>query len=70
MMMMKTVNGLESIDWYFGLQFVCDSRARALTSDSKRLKMKVFPSRACNDFCHFVNVRHELFLQQANGLLE
>ena len=50
----KIVNGLESIKWYFGLQFVSDSR----TSHSKRLKREVFPSKACNDFCHFENVRH------------
>ena len=35
--------GLESIDWYSGLQFVSDSRTRAATSSSKRLKREVFP---------------------------
>ena len=63
----NTVNGLESIDWYYGLQFVSDSRTRAATSHSKRLKREVFPSRACNDFCHFVNVRHEFFLNRVTG---
>ena len=63
----KTVNGIESIDWYSGLQFVSDSRTRAATSHSKRLKREVFPSRACNDFCHFVNVRHEFFLNRVTG---
>ena len=63
----KTVNGLESIDWYSGLQFVSNSRTRAATSHSKRLKREVFPSRACNDFCHFVNVRHEFFLNRVTG---
>ena len=56
----KTVNGLESIDWYSGLQFVSDSRTRAESSHSKHLKREAFPSKACNDFFHFVNVRHEL----------
>ena len=46
----KTANGLESIDWYSGLQLVSDSRTRAATSHSKRLKREVFPSTASNDF--------------------
>ena len=30
----KTVNGLESIDWYSGLQFVSDSRTRVASNES------------------------------------
>ena len=57
----KIVNGLESIDWYSGLQFVSnsDSRTRAAVSHSKLLKRKVFPSKAFKDICYFVNVRYE-----------
>ena len=39
----KIVNGLESFGWHSGLQFVSESRTRAATSDSKRLKREVFP---------------------------
>ena len=63
----KTVNGLESIDWYSHLQFVSDSRNRAAMSHSKRLKGEIFPSKACSDFCHFFNVRHEFFLNRVAG---
>ena len=63
------VNGLESIDWYSGLQFVANSRTRAATSHSKWLKKVVFPSKACNDFCHFINVKHEFLLNWVMGHL-
>ena len=63
----KIVNGLESIDWNSGLQFVSDSRTIAATSQSKQLKKEVFPSKACNDFCHFVNVRYEFLLNRVTG---
>ena len=58
----KILNGLESFDWYSGLQFVSESRTRAATSHSKRINREVFPSKSCNDFCHFVNLRHEFLL--------
>ena len=61
------VNGLESIDCYFGLQFVSDSRTTAAMSNSKLLKREVFPSKACNDICHFVNVRDEFLLNRVTG---
>ena len=63
----KIVNGLEWIDCYSGLQFVSNSRTRAATSHSKRLKGEVFISKACNDFCQFVNVRHEFLLNRLTG---
>ena len=63
----KTVNGLEFIDSYSGLQFLSGSSTRAATSHSKRLKREVFPSKVCNDFFHFVNVRHEYFLNGVMG---
>ena len=47
-----------------GLQFVFDLRTRAATSDSKCLKREVAPLKACNDLFHFVNVRHEFFLNK------
>ena len=37
------------------------------TSNSKSLKREVFPSKACNDFCHFVNVRHEFLFNMVTG---
>ena len=63
----KIVNGLESFDWYSGFQFVSDLCTRSATSNSKRLKLEVFHSKACNDFCHFVNVRHEFLLNIVTG---
>ena len=51
----KILNGLESFDWYSGFQFVYDFCTRVATRNSKRLKREVFPSKACNDFCQFVN---------------
>ena len=38
----------------------------APTSHSKLLKMELFPSKAFN-FCHFVNIRHEFFLNRVTG---
>ena len=61
------MNDLESIDWYSGLHFVSDLRTRAAMSHSKRLEREVFTSKACNDFCHFVEVRHECFLNRVTG---
>ena len=58
----QIATGLESIDWYSGLQFISDSHIRAVSSHSKRLKREAFPSRLlsfCNDSCHFVNVKYE-----------
>ena len=63
----KTVNGLESIEWNFGLQFIFDSRTSAATSHSKRLKKEVFPSKAFNELSHFLNVMHEFFLERVTG---
>ena len=63
----KIVNGLESFDWYSGFQFVSDLCTRSATSNSKRLKKEVFPSKACNDFCHFVDVRHKFILNRVTG---
>ena len=40
---------------------------RAATSHSKRLKTEVFPSKACNDFGHFLNVRYEFLLNRVTG---
>ena len=60
----KIVNGFELFDWHSGLQFVTKSRTRAATSNSKRMKREVFPSKVCNDFCHFVNVRHKFLLNR------
>ena len=57
----KIVNCLESFDWHSCLQFVSDSRTGAATRQSKRLKREVFPLKACNYFCHFVNVRQKGF---------
>ena len=54
----KIVNGLS------GLQFVSESRTRAASYHSKRLKREAFPSKSCNDFCHFVNIRHEFLLNR------
>ena len=58
------VNDLKSFDCHSGLQFVSESRTRVASSHSKRLKREVFPSKVCNDFCHFVNVRHEFLLNR------
>ena len=56
--------GLESIDWYSGLQFVSDSPTGATTSHTKRLKREALPTKAYNDVFHCVNVRHEFFLNR------
>ena len=63
----KIVNGLESFNWYSGFQLVSYLRARSATSNSKRLKKDVFSSKAYNDFCHFVNFRHEFFFKRVTG---
>ena len=63
----KIVNGLESFDCHSGLQFVSKLRSRVATSHSKRLKREVFPSKDCDDFCHFVNVRYEFFFNRVTG---
>ena len=65
--MYKIVNDLESFDWYSGLQFFLESRTWTATIHSKRLKREVFSSKACNEFCHFVNVRHEFLLNRVTG---
>ena len=65
--MYKIVNGLESFDCHSGLQFVSESRTRTASSHTKRLKREAFPSKACHDFCHFVNVRHEFLLNRVTG---
>ena len=63
----KIVNGLKSIDWYSGLYFVSDSHTIAAMINSKLLKREVFSSKACYDFCHFVNVRHEFLVNRITG---
>ena len=40
---------------------------RRATSHLKRLKREAFPLKVCNDFCHFVNVRHEFFLNKVTS---
>ena len=63
----KIVNGIESFDWHSGFQFVSESRTRTASSHSKRLKREVFPSKACYDFSHFANVRHEFLFNRVTG---
>ena len=58
----KTANGIESIDWFSGLQLVSDSRTGASMSHSKRLNREVFLSKACYGL--LVNVRHEFILKR------
>ena len=56
----KIVSGLESFDWHSYLQFVSDARTGAATRQSKRLKREVFPLKAFNYFCHFVDARQNI----------
>ena len=63
--MYKSVNGFESFDWHTGPQFIESQRStRAATSNSKRMRTDGFKARQANDFCHFVNVRHNFFLNR------
>ena len=61
----KTKNGLESSDCYSGLRFVSDWRTREATSARRALKLEAFPSTAFDNFCRFVNDRHEFSALQA-----
>ena len=40
---------------------------RASNLFRNRLKGESFPSKACNDFCHFVNVRNYFLLKRVTG---
>jgi hypothetical protein len=64
--MYKSVNGFEIFDWHTGPQFIESQRStRAATSNSKRMRTDGFKARQANDFCHFVNVRHNFFFEQS-----
>ena len=62
--MYKVLNGFESLDWYTGPRFAPVTQTRSAHSNSNRLIRENFPSKACNDFGHFVSVRHEFFLNR------
>ena len=49
-------------------QIDAQKQQQATRSGDKPLKREVFPSKACNQFCHFVNVRHEFLLNRVTGL--
>ncbi len=62
--MYKVQNGLEDIGWYTGPQSAPHTSTRGERRNNHRLVREWFPARACNDFGHFVSVRHEFFLNR------
>lgn len=62
--MYKVQNGLEDIGWYTGPQLAPHTSTRGESRNNFRLVRERFPARACNDFGHFVSVRHEFFLNR------
>ena len=70
--MYKVHNELESIHWDTGPRSAPRTNTRADHQNCYRLERESFSSRSCNDFRHFVTVRHEFFLNRTvdgwNGL--
>ena len=62
--MFKAINGLEKINWYTGPTFAPDSQTRAAETNNKRLLRESYPTANENNFCHFMNVRHNFFLNR------
>jgi hypothetical protein len=63
--MYKSVNEFEKFDWYTGPQFIENGRStRSATSNSRRMRTDGFKARQANDYCHFVTVRHNFFLNR------
>jgi hypothetical protein len=55
---------LEDIGWYTCPQSAPHTSTRGESRTNLRLVRERFPARACNDFGHFVSVRHEFFLNR------
>ena len=70
--MYKVHNELESICWSTGPRHAPRTNTRADEHNCYRLERESFTATACNNFRHFVTVRHEFFLNRAvdgwNGL--
>ena len=62
--MYKVRNELEDIRWFRGPQLAPHTNNRSESHNNYRLLRENFPSRACNDFRHFVSVRHEFFVNR------
>jgi len=62
--MYKVLHNIEDIRWHTGPIHTTATHLRAATNNPLRLHRQQFPSRDRNDFCHFVAVRHEFFLNR------
>ena len=62
--MFKVLNGLEIINWHTGPVFAPHSSTRASNRNDMCLRREVFSAKACNDFGHFVTLRHNFFLNR------
>ena len=62
--MFKVLNSPESLKWFTGPCFAPLTQTRSADRNSLRLIREVFPSKARNDFGHFVSARHEFFLNR------
>ena len=64
----KSLNGIDQIDWIEDIKYRPSSNAVGPSSGLRGHKLRVerqsFNSRIQNDFCHFVETRHNFFLNR------
>jgi hypothetical protein len=65
--MHKIHHGLEDVDWFTGPLYAPNTATRSAEKNNSRIMREYFPSRSCNDFCRYVSVRYEFFLNRVVG---
>jgi hypothetical protein len=60
----KLRNNIEVINWYTGPSLANRSQTRSASANNFRLSREYFPAKKRNDFCHFVTVRDNFFLNR------
>ena len=65
--MYKVVRGHESFDRFTGLRFAPFTQTRSASKNFYRFEMETIMAKARNDFCHFVSIRENFFLNRVNN---
>ena len=63
----KHFANLDEINWHKGPDLMAARPERTCRQmNSQSVRREAFPSSNANNFCHFVNVRHEFFLNRVS----